>query len=115
MSYEIKKLLISNIPNGTMEYLDNRISRYSMKMGKCEITNEFIYAHEVHCHHFKPKVLGGTDEFKNLRIIKNDVHKLIHARNGETIIKYLKELKLDSEQIKKVNQYRKACNLLEIS
>ncbi len=115
VSYEIQKLLISNIPNGTMDYLDNRISRYSMKMGNCEITNEFIYAHEVHCHHFKPKKLGGTDEFKNLRIIKIDVHKLIHATNEETIIKYLKELKLDSEQMKKVNQYRKACNLLEVS
>ncbi|MBU9711950.1 HNH endonuclease signature motif containing protein [Evansella tamaricis] len=115
VSYEIQRLLISNIPNGTVEYLDNRISRYSMKMGKCEITNEFIYAHEVHCHHFKPKKLGGTDAYKNLRIIKKDVHKLIHATNKETIIKYLRELKLDSEQMKKVNQYRKACNLLEVS
>lgn len=115
VSYEIQKLLTSNIPNGTVEYLDNRISRYSMKMGKCEITNEFIYAHEVHCHHFKPKKLGGTDEFKNLRIINNDVHRLIHASNEETIKKYLSELKLDTEQINKVNQYRKACNLLEIN
>ncbi|MGE6375770.1 HNH endonuclease signature motif containing protein [Peribacillus muralis] len=105
----------SNIPDATIEYLDNRISRYSMKMGKCEITNRFIYAYEVHCHHFKPKSLGGTDDFKNLRIIHFDVHRLIHATANKTIANYLNELKLDNEQMKKVNQYRKACNLEEIS
>lgn len=115
MTYEIHKLLTSYIPNGTMEYLDNRISRYSMKMGKCEITDTFLSANEVHCHHYLPKSIGGTDEFKNLRILSVAVHRLIHATTEQTINEYLSELRLDTGQINKVNQYRKACNLMEIS
>jgi len=36
---KIELLMKLNIPNRSVEYLDNRMSRYSMKMGKCEITN----------------------------------------------------------------------------
>ena len=38
---ELRKLMESKIPNRTVEYLDSRISRYSMKSGKCEITKQF--------------------------------------------------------------------------
>lgn len=33
---EISILMKSTLPDRTVEYLDNRISRFSMKMGKCE-------------------------------------------------------------------------------
>ena len=32
-----------NILTRSVEYMDNRISRYSMKMGKCEITGSFLH------------------------------------------------------------------------
>lgn len=112
---EIEKLLCATIPNRTMEYMDNRISRYSMRMGKCEILKEFLYASEVHCHHYIPIRLGGADDYDNLRIIHYKVHKLIHATTKQTISKYLRELDLGTEQLAKINQYRKACNLIEIS
>ena len=35
---EISVLMNATLPNRTVEYIDNRISRFSMKMGKCEIT-----------------------------------------------------------------------------
>ena len=73
----------SNIPNRSVEYFDNRISRYSMKNGKCEITGEFLPAEFVHCHHYIPVSLGGTDEFKNLRVLNKFVHFLI-TRNGNS-------------------------------
>ena len=108
---EINKLMNSYILNRTTEYMDNRISRYSMKNGKCEITGLFLFAEDVHCHHYKPTNLEGTDEFKNLRILHKDVHRLIHATKDETINRLIKFLQLTDEQIKKVNQYRKFCNL----
>lgn len=111
---EIQKLLLSNIPTRSVEYLDNRISRYSMKKGLCEITKEFLTANVVHCHHYKPVSQGGTDAFDNLRIIDAKIHKLIHATQAQTIEKYLKELNLSLEQLFRVNLYRKACNLEEI-
>lgn len=108
---EINKLMNSYIPNRTTEYMDNRISRYSMKNGKCELTGLFLFAEEVHCHHYKPVGLEGADEFKNLRILHKDVHRLIHATKDETINRLIKFFKLTEEQIKKTNQYRKLCNL----
>lgn len=95
----------------SVEFQDNRLSKYSMQKGKCSVTNFFLTSDEVHCHHIKPKESGGTDEFKNLVIVSKEVHRLIHAENEETIQKYLGMLNLNVKQIKKVNQYRKNCNL----
>lgn len=115
VSKEIRKLMKSNIPNRSVEYFDNRISRYSMKNGKCEITGEFLPAEIVHCHHYMPVKVGGTDDFKNLRILNKFVHILIHATKTQTIKKYLDMLKLNQTAIKKINNYRKLCNLESIS
>lgn len=112
---EIRELMEANIPNRSVEYFDNRISRYSMKNGKCEITGEFLTAEFVHCHHYLPVSLGGTDEFKNLRILNKSVHILIHATKVQTIKKYLDMLQLNPTAIKKINDYRKMCNLESIS
>ena len=62
-----------------LEFADNRISRYSMQLGKCAVTGEFLTSDKVHCHHKLPRNMGGTDEFSNLVIIHKDVHRLIHA------------------------------------
>ncbi|SIS36643.1 group II intron reverse transcriptase/maturase [Salimicrobium flavidum] len=115
VSTEIRKLMKSNIPNRSVEYFDNRISRYSMKNGKCEITGEFLPAETVHCHHYVPVNSGGIDGFKNLRILSKFVYILIHATETQTIEKYLDILQLNQTEIKKVNNYRKMCNLESIS
>ncbi|CAH8245500.1 group II intron reverse transcriptase/maturase [Paenibacillus melissococcoides] len=108
---EIIILMKSDNPQRSAEYLDNRISRYSMVMGKCEITGIFLYADDVHCHHYLPTYLGGDDSYNNLRILHQDVHTLIHATNQETIMKLINMLGLTGSMIKKVNQYRKMSNL----
>ncbi|MDN8588667.1 group II intron reverse transcriptase/maturase [Paenibacillus sp. 11B] len=108
---ETTKLMKSDNPKRSVEYLDNRISRYNMVKGKCEITGIFLYADEVHCHHHLPSHMGGMDNYSNLRILHNDVHTLIHATNQETIIKLLGVLNLTGSMIQKVNQYRKKSNL----
>ncbi|AND43170.1 MULTISPECIES: group II intron reverse transcriptase/maturase [Cytobacillus] len=108
---EISRMLTSYLPNQSVEYFDNRISRYSMKNGLCEITGTFLKAEDVHCHHYKPKSLNGDDSFNNLRIIHKFVHVIIHASNLETINKYREILKLTDIEIKRINKYRKECNL----
>lgn len=112
---EIRRLMESNIPNRSVEYLDNRLSRYSMKMGKCEITGIWLTAEAVHCHHFNPTCLGGTNEFKNLRILHKDVHRLIHATETETIKTYITRLKISDKEVVEIDKYRKNCNLEPIS
>lgn len=108
---EIIKLMKSYNPNRSVEYLDNRISRYSMTMGKCEISGGFLYADEVHCHHYIPLNKGGSDKYENLRILHRDIHKLIHAASHQTIIELKLMLGLNGHTMRKVNQYRKMSNL----
>lgn len=98
----------------SIEYLDNRISRYSMQKGQCYVTGKFLTADEVHCHHITPTYLGGNDKFSNLIIISKEVHKLIHAIQPEVVKKYMVKLKLNEQQLIKLNNFRKKCNLNHI-
>lgn len=111
---EINKMLRTSYIGEKLEYADNRISRYSMQLGKCAITSKFLSAEEVHCHHKLPRHMGGTDEFSNLVIVHKDVHKLIHATDEKTIKRYRDTLQLDGKQLRKLNQFRKVCNLVAL-
>lgn len=108
---EIGVLMKSTLPNRSVEYMDNRISRYSMKMGKCEITGVDLVAAEVHCHHYVPKSLGGSDKFDNLRILHWKVHRLIHYKDKEMIDELRPRFHLTWSMINKINRYREKCHL----
>ena len=99
-------LMRNPIPYRTAAYNDNRISLYCAQYGKCAVTGRKLERNEIHCHHKLPKYLGGTDEYKNLAIVSEDVHRLIHATNPETIRKYLEKLNLDAKQLKKLEKFR---------
>lgn len=111
---EIVSLLESKIPTRSVEYMDNRISRYSMKRGICEITGQFLHAQEVHCHHYIPMQLGGSDKFHNLRILHNGVHRLIHMTDSAKIDKLKKSLGITEPMLQKINKYREKCELEQI-
>jgi hypothetical protein len=82
-----------------------------MKMGKCEITGMFLYANEVHCHHYIPLHLGGNDRLNNLRILHKEVHKLIHQTNQQTIAILINKLGITKPTIQKINKYREKCGI----
>lgn len=99
------KLIRQPLYDKSIEYADNRISLYLAQKEKCAVTGEsFTSTKEIHCHHKIPKSKGGTDEYKNLILVTETVHKLIHATNIETIQKYLQTCKPD---IEKLNVLRK--------
>lgn len=108
----MQKMLLSSNKGQSVEYTDNRMSRYSMQNGKCAVTGIFLLADEAHCHHKVPKGMGGTDEFHNLIIVHEFVYRLIHATNEETIGTYMRILRLNDKQLKKINKLCKACNLV---
>lgn len=114
MEKEISLLMKATLPNRTVEYLDNRISRFSMKMGKCELTGWDLTAYDVHCHHYVPKHLGGTDKFNNLRILHKDIHRLIHIKDNETVVAEIQKFDLSKIIINKLNQYRTECRLEKV-
>lgn len=50
--------------------------------------------------------MGGSDEYKNLIMVKPIVHKLIHATKMETIRKYLGEYKFNKSMLTEIDKYR---------
>lgn len=65
------------------------------------MTGKLLEIDEIDCHHKKSKKNGGTDEHKNLVIIHKDVHRLIHAKDRETIDKYIRLLHPHENQLAK--------------
>lgn len=99
--------LVKNpVINQSIEYNDNRISKYIAQKGICYVTGEPLILNDMELHHKKPKSLGGTDKYSNLVFVTKAVHKLIHATNEETIRKYLQQIKLTQESKDKVNKLR---------
>lgn len=107
--------LMKKTQKNSNEFADNRLSLFSAQDGKCAVTQEkFVSTDEIHCHHIIPKSRGGTDEYKNLILVSNSVHKLIHATKEETILKYRNLLGLNRKQLTKINQLRKSARLIPI-
>jgi len=109
------KLMRQPMYGNSIEYSDNRISLFSAQWGKCAVTDiPFEILSEIHCHHKIPRKASGSDDYSNLILVLESVHKLIHATSEETIQKYLGILKLKPKQIAKLNELRKMCNNTEI-
>lgn len=97
------------------ELADNRISLFSAQYGKCAVTgNPFQTTEEIHCHHRKPRHKGGKDEYGNLILVLEPVHRLIHSTKQKIVEYYLDLLKLNARQITKVNGLRKQAGLKPI-
>lgn len=99
---------LMNNPCGkqSVEYNDNRISLYVAQKGKCAVSGAELEANQVDCHHKKPLSLGGDDSYKNLIIVSDVVHILIHSSNERTIRKYLNVLNPNKKQLEKLNKLR---------
>lgn len=99
--------LVNNpVKERSIEYNDNRISLFSAQNGKCRILKIRLTVHEFHCHHIKPKSEGGTDKYKNLVILHQDIHRLIHVTKIQIIHRITAKFKLSESQMDKVNKFR---------
>ena len=114
--YLMLQLMAQPLFGRSAEYADNRISLFSAQWGKCAVTGKEFYAiNDIHCHHKKPRNQGGGDEYGNLTLVLEPVHRLIHASRQETIDKLMSILNLDSDQMKKLNKLRQMVGNAEIA
>ena len=106
---------LMNTPAGkqNVEYNDNRIALYVAQKGKCAVSGVELEANQVDCHHKKPLSFGGDDSYKNLIIVSDVVHILIHSSNERTIRKYLNVLQPDKKQLDKLNKLRALAQMPE--
>ncbi len=107
--------LMSNpIKGETIEYNDNRLALYGAQNGKCAISGQELEIGNIHCHHKIRRINCGSDNYGNLMLVTETIHKLLHAENEATIRELLKEVKLTQQQIEKLNTYRRRNNLKTI-
>jgi group II intron reverse transcriptase/maturase len=103
----VHSLMRNPVIGETAEYNDNRISLYVAQCGKCAITAELLEIEDIHCHHKKMKNHGGTDEYSNLIIVSERMHRLIHATDSDTIMDIMSRYKWNKKQKDKLNKLRK--------
>jgi RNA-directed DNA polymerase len=105
LSYVMKKF----IPNRTIEYNDNRISKFIAQYGKCAVTGTELGKSDWHCHHKIPFHISKDDRYSNLIVLHEAVHRLVHFKDENKIKSFLEILKLSSKQKEKVNELRRLC------
>jgi len=87
---------------------DNRLSLYCAQYGKCAVTGQvFENLDDIHCHHKLPRSKGGKDNYQNLLLVHEKIHILIHATKQSTIASCLGMIRLNKEQLIKINKLRK--------
>src|SRR5690625_4025337 len=105
LSYVMKNF----IPNRTIEYNDNRISRFIAQYGRCAISGVELGRNDWHCHHKIPYHISKDDKYSNLIVLHESVHRLVHLKDVEKINVLLTVLNLNNKQKEKLNQLRKSC------
>lgn len=102
-------------PNDSIEFNDNKISKYVAQYGKCGVLGIVIKPNRICCHRKIPLDLGGNDKYSNILIVDIDVHKLIIETNEKAIKNLLQMINLDAKQLGKVNRLRKRADYQEIT
>lgn len=99
----------------TVEFDDNRLSKFIAQNGNCAVTGKELEMPEIHCHHKIPRQVSKNDRYDNLVIISKDIHELIHLDNSGKIMEKLFLLSMTKLQLEKVNELRELANKERIS
>ncbi|HJB23083.1 MAG TPA: group II intron reverse transcriptase/maturase [Candidatus Jeotgalibaca pullicola] len=115
----INQLMNMNNPDESIEFRDNRVSKYSSQRGRCRVTKEFLELADIYCHRIIPKKLGGKDNFQNLVIIHRNIHRnihqLIHENDKARATLLVMEMRITGTQLEIINQFRKKAKNCELS
>lgn len=120
ISDELESIRNESIKNENIKLHDNKISKFSMQKGLCEVSKIKLTEGNREIHHKTPRCLGGSDNFSNICWLNYKVHKLIHIENEDLINQYFQEVIKDSKEekdiiIKRINKLRKLADKKEIS
>ena len=102
----LQYIMKNPVKDESIEYNDNRLSLYCGQQGKCAVTGKELEIGEIHCHHVEPKTAGGNDNYGNLILVTETVHRIIHAKEKETIRELLRCTAVTAEILRKINKYR---------
>lgn len=109
----LREMMRNPIMDRSVEYNDNHLSLYCGQMGRCYVTKQPLELGHMHCHHRIPRHFGGDDKYGNLVLVTDEVHRLLHATQPDTIAHYMLKLKPDSKQLRTLNRLRRWLQLPE--
>jgi len=90
----------------SIEYNDNRLSLFAAQKGRCAVTGAILEIENMCCHHKKPLLIGGEDKYKNLILITQAIHRLIHEPDESKVKVTTTALLFDKRQTKKLSKLR---------
>lgn len=103
----LDELSKTEVVGESIEFCDNRLSRFVACQGKCELSKTQLLLEEVACIRLIPKCDGGTDMYSNLRIVHKDVVTLRDTEELDTMKNIIERLGcVKSAQIQKINKWR---------
>lgn len=108
------QIMQNPVKQRSIEYNDSRLSLYCAQQGKCAVTKQILKIGKMHCHHKIPVKNDGKDNYGNLIFLTEEVHILLHATDTAVIEHYMSILKLNHNQMIKLNKLRKQAGLEEI-
>lgn len=102
----LEKISSQNLHNRSIEYTDNRISKYIAQHGKCAITGIELGT-MFHCHHINPFHISKDDSFSNLVILQEDIHRAIHMKDEKKIAEVVKLYEIKGKKLQRFNDFRR--------
>lgn len=102
----LRHLRRSFIKGRSIEYNDNRISKCIVQRGKCAVSGLPLGIGELHCHHVRPRSLGGSDSYENLLIVHEAIHRAIHMTDTANLGNTLSRFELNKNQKGKFDSLR---------
>jgi len=103
----IRYLLENPAKNESLEFNDNRISLFAGQQGKCYITGEPLKLNEIEVHRKISKHNGGRDNYNNLILVNQQLHKLIHEIDMEVVTVAIDKINLCKTGFEKLMKLRK--------
>lgn len=107
----IAAIMEQYLSDRSIEYHDNRISKFVGQQGKCYVTGKLLGIIGWHCHHIIPFHKNKDDSYKNLVIVENDIHRLIHMTDEVKIYNLLVMNEIKGAKLKRVNSLREKVGL----
>lgn len=99
----------------SIEYHDNRISKYIAQRGKCYVTGNELGLTGWHCHHINPFHKSKDDSFNNLVILDENIHRLIHMTDNSKIKNTLSLHEIKGQKLKRINSLREKAGIKPIN
>ncbi|KJD44007.1 group II intron reverse transcriptase/maturase [Paenibacillus terrae] len=90
----------------SMEYHDNRISRFISQYGRCFVTGKELSHYDWHCHHIVPYHISKDDSYNNLVVLDAEVHRLVHMTDPVKIRVSLANLSLNATGLQRLENLR---------